>query len=418
MRTVVIHCRGCGSARRVSTRRYEILIVGAGPIGLATAALLAAGPAADLLRITVLDAGEMPRWSAANTDLRVYALSKSAQRVLAAGDALPGIARRRMSVYERMRVWEGAALHSAAQLCFDSAETGERDLGHIVEDSLIRFALFEVLQRSSVVEILFGRKLKSIDVSERNVFLALENQAQPLAAHLLIGADGAQSQVRAAAQFSSIERDYAQHALVGHVTTERSHARTAWQRFLPGGPLALLPLADGRASFVWSLPRTEARHWLECDPGEFERRLTYASGGVLGALRLDSERAALPLVARHAPEYCRSRLVLVGDAAHSVHPLAGQGVNLGLADAAELAQQITSAVIDTQDPGDLRVLQRYERARKGTNLLMLGALDGLDRLFRAPRWLAPMRSAGLRLVNRLPLLKNQLIRHASGDTSL
>ena len=130
-------------------RRYEILIVGAGPVGLATAALLAAGPAADLLRITVLDAGEPPRWSEANTDLRVYALSKSAQQVLAAAGALPGIAQRRMSAYERMRVWEGAVRNRAAQLCFDSAETGEPELGHIVEDSLIRFALSEALQRSS-----------------------------------------------------------------------------------------------------------------------------------------------------------------------------------------------------------------------------------------------------------------------------
>ena len=233
----------------------------------------------------------------------------------------------------------------------------------------------------------------------------------------MIGADGARSPVRIAAQLESVERDYGQHALVAHMTSALSHERTAWQRFLPGGPLALLPLADGRSSIVWSLPRAQADYWQDAAAGKFARRVTYASGAVLGDLRLDSERAALPLVARHAPRYCRARLALVGDAAHSVHPLAGQGVNLGLADAAELAQQITAAVADQQDPGDLRVLQRYERARKGANLLMLGALDGLDRLFRAPRVLAPVRSAGMQIVNRMPFLKKQLIRRASGMTS-
>lgn len=398
----------------MSMRQYEILIVGAGPVGLTTAALLAAGPAAGMLRIRLLDASERPYWDAGDTDLRVYALSKAAQAVLEASGALSAIAGRRMSAYERMRVWEGGSLHSAAQLCFDSAETGEPNLGHIVEDRLIRYALFDVLERDTSVEMALSRQVNSIDFDEPNVLLSLDGEAQPLSAHLLIGADGAQSRIRAAAQLQGIERDYGQHAIVAHVVPERTHEKTAWQRFLPGGPLALLPLADGRCSIVWSLPRSEAENRMAEDADKFERRLTYASGGVLGRLRLDSERAALPLIARHAYDYCRSRLVLAGDAAHSVHPLAGQGVNLGLADAAELARQITAAVMEGQDPGDQRVLQRYERARKGANLLMLGALDGLDRLFRAPRLLAPLRAAGLRAVNRMPILKNQLIRHASG----
>jgi 2-octaprenylphenol hydroxylase len=138
---------------------------------------------------------------------------------------------------------------------------------------------------------------------------------------------------------------------------------------------------------------------------------------VLGALQLASGRASLPLIARHTQAYCRSRLVLVGDAAHSVHPLAGQGVNLGLADAAELVRQLSDAVSAGQDPGDLRVLRRYERARKGANLVMLGALDGMDRLFRAPSAFAPIRTAGLRVVNRMPMLKYRLIRYASGNDS-
>ncbi len=396
---------------------YEIVIAGAGPVGLATAALLAGGPAGEHLKIRLIDSSPRPQWNDADTDLRVYAVSAAAREVLADCGALDVIAARRMSPYEQMRVWEGATLESAAQLRFNSADIGLASLGHIVEDSLIRVALHAALERNCSVEMAFARQVESIDMTSRRVSLTLDGERSPLNAHLLIGADGAQSRVRAAAELPGVERDYAQQAIVAHIGSEHNHARTAWQRFLPGGPLALLPLADGRSSLVWSLPEAAAQQWMAADADQFSQRLTYASGNVLGGLRLASERVSLPLIARHAHTYCRPRLVLVGDAAHSVHPLAGQGVNLGLADAAELAHRISDAVIAGQDPGDLRVLRRYERARKGANLLMLGALDGLDRLFRAPRAFSPIRSAGLRVVDRMPLLKNQLIRHASGNNS-
>lgn len=401
----------------MKTSPRGILIVGGGPVGLATAALLAGGPAAGQLRIRVIDSGAEPHWHAARTDLRVYALSAATRAVLTDAGAWTGIAGKRISPYERMRIWEGQVFESAGQLSFDSADTGEPNLGAIVEDSLIRLALYEVLRSRGDVDFEFGRHVQSISSDDELIAVSLEGEPNARFGHLLIGADGANSQVRSAAQMQSVERDYGQHAIVAHVRSTKSHERTAWQRFLPGGPLALLPLADGRSSVVWSLPKSQAQHWLAADADAFERRLGFSSGGVLGELSLDSERAALPLIARHAPQYCQARIALVGDAAHSVHPLAGQGVNLGLADACELAAQISAAVLAGQDPGDLRVLRRYQRARQAANLFMLGALDGLDRIFRAPQILAPLRTTGLRLVNRLPLLKKQLIRHASGSAS-
>jgi len=394
--------------------RYEIAIIGAGPVGLSLAALLAAGPAADALNVRIFDAGRRRRWDPAGVDLRVYALSRAAEHVLDAGGAWGAIRQSRVSAYERMKVWEGQRVQDAGLLCFDSAEVGEPNLGHIVEDRLIREKLGDALAGFANVEIEFDRQLEHVSTGDRRVRVKFAGTTAPLAAHLLIGADGARSQVRNFADIHVLTRDYRQQAIVAHVVPERSHERTAWQRFLPGGPLALLPLADGRCSIVWSLPEEEASELVQVDDCHFEDALLQASGGVLGALSVDSPRLALPLAARHATRYCRSRLALAGDAAHTVHPLAGQGVNLGFADAAELARQIAASVTTGQDPGDIRVLRRYERARSGPNMLMIGALDCLERWFCGPPVFAPMRSAGLSIVDRLPMLKRRFIEHAAG----
>lgn len=396
---------------------YRITIAGAGPVGLAAAALLCEGPAAAQLQIEVIDAGGEPQWDEHAVDLRVYALSSAAQRVLDAAGALPGIAQRRMSPYERMHVWEGGSGCTSGRLDFDSADVGAAFLGHIVEDNLIRYALLERIRRHANVSVRLHCGFESARTDERGIRVAVAGNPRERRAHLLIGADGAQSRVRDAMHVRSVARDYGQQGLVAHVATQHAHRRTAWQRFLPGGPLALLPLADGRCSIVWSLPEADARRLRGAAPHAFNERLTEASANALGRLELDSDRVAIPLVARYVHEYCRERVALIGDAAHSVHPLAGQGVNLGLADAAELAEQIAAAVLAGQDPGDLRVLRRYERARKARNLLMLGALDGLDRLFRAPPFLAPLRTAGLNLVNAVPLLRNEFVRYASGESA-
>jgi ubiquinone biosynthesis UbiH/UbiF/VisC/COQ6 family hydroxylase len=222
--------------------------------------------------------------------------------------------------------------------------------------------------------------------------------------------------VRVLAGISAREQSYGQQAIVAHVATAAPHRETAWQRFLPGGPLAFLPLADGRSSIVWSLPTARAETLLAVDEPQFVAALQEASGGVLGALELCSPRAAFPLALLRAHEYCRAGLALVGDAAHCVHPLAGQGMNLGIADAVCLADTLSAACLAGEHVADMRVLSRYVRARKGTNLAMQLAFDALDRLFRLDEWAMPFRKLGLAAVEELPAAKRMLMRRALGGS--
>jgi 2-octaprenylphenol hydroxylase len=388
------------------------LIAGAGVVGLATAVLLATGRCAALLRVQVLEARALPAWRAAETDVRVYALSRASQRLLESVGAWRGIAARRACAYRRMHVWEGSDPARDA-LEFDGADIGEPDLGHIVEDSLLRTALAEVLATAPNAQLTIGAGLESIEIDRRTALVRLAG-GRAAQGTLLIAADGGESAVRRLLALPVAARSYGQTALVTHVATERPHRETAWQRFLPGGPLAFLPLADGRSSVVWSLPSARATELIAAAPDAFVAELESASAGVLGTLGPCSARAGFPLQALHALRYCAPRAVLVGDAAHTVHPLAGQGMNLGLLDAAALARVVEDALLAGEDPGDFKVLRRYERERKGGNLEMLVALDALHRLFGLPSWAAPLRSAGLRAIDRSGAAKRFFMRRALG----
>jgi ubiquinone biosynthesis UbiH/UbiF/VisC/COQ6 family hydroxylase len=257
--------------------------------------------------------------------------------------------------------------------------------------------------------------LEALEDSSSGVRVQLAS-GETLSATLVVGADGTHSRVRALAEIPAHEHSYGQHAIVAHIATAVSHAETAWQRFLPGGPLAFLPLADGRSSIVWSLPTASAQTLLGAEDAHFVAALQEASGGVLGALELRSPRAAFPLALVRAHEYCRAGIALVGDAAHCVHPLAGQGMNLGLADAVCLADTLSAACLAGEHIGDLRVLDRYVRARKGTNLAMQLAFDALDRLFRLDDWAMPIRKLGLGAVDEVPAVKRMLMRRALGGS--
>ena len=390
-----------------------VLVAGAGVVGLATAALLATGRCADRLRVVVLDARGTPRWRAEDMDPRVYALSRASQQLLAHVGAWDEIAEARASPYRRMRVWEGADAYAPSALDFDSAEIGEPDLGHIVEDRLLRTVLADRLAATREAQLVIGAEIETVETLSTEVAVALKDGGS-LRGAVLLAADGSDSTVRRLLDLPVTGHRYEQTAVVTHVTSTGEHQSTAWQRFLPGGPLALLPLADGRSSIVWSLPTADAERLLAASDAEFLVELGAATAGVIGELTACSKRVGFPLQAMHAQKYAAPRVALLGDAAHTVHPLAGQGMNLGILDAASVVAVIEDALVAGEDVGDLKVLRRYERERKGDNLAMLAAFDGLNRLFRLPGWAAPMRALGLRAVEAADPVKRLLMQKALG----
>lgn len=390
-----------------------VLVAGAGVVGLATAVLLATGRCAERLRVLVLDARPVPRFRADELDARVYALSRASQQLLESTGVWRRIVETRAAPYRRMHVWEGEDAYGASAIDFDSADIGEPDLGHIVEDSLLRTVLADALAAAPRGQLVGAAEIAALDVQEREVVVALGNGGD-IRGSVLLAADGSDSAVRRLLDLPAAGRRYGQSAIVTHVASSGPHLDTAWQRFLPGGPLALLPLADGSSSIVWSLPTADAERLLAASDGEFLAELNAASAGVIGELTACSKRIAFPLQALHAQKYTAPRVALLGDAAHTVHPLAGQGMNLGLLDAAAAAAVVEDALLAGEDVGDLKVLRRYERQRKGDNLAMLAAFDGLSRLFGLPGWAAPLRGFGMRAVEAAHPVKRLLMQKALG----
>lgn len=392
----------------------DLLVVGGGMVGAALACLLGRGDTG--LSVCVLEAGREARWQpGASYDLRVSAISRASGRILEAAGAWSAIAGGRVSPYREMRVWDArGGAEGPGAIHFDAAELGEPELGHIVENALVQQALRDAARRLPGVRWIAGAKVTGLDLGGRAARVELED-ARALSGRLVVAADGARSATRELAGIETRGWDYEQRAVVTHVATAKPHRETAWQRFLPTGPLAFLPLADGRSSIVWSTRPEHAAELLEMDAEAFCAALTEASDGVLGTVADCAERAGFPLGLRYAREYCRPRLALVGDAAHAVHPLAGQGVNLGFLDAAALAEVLAGAVGREEDPGSLAVLRRYARWRKGENLAAQFGFDLLARLFAGdPPVRGAVRRIGLSLVNHTPMVKNELVRRAMG----
>jgi 2-octaprenylphenol hydroxylase len=399
----------------LAASEFDVAVVGAGPIGLAAALLATHGAGVAPRRIVVVDRkiAEPPAGlRSLPIDLRVFALARASERILRAADAWPDIASTRAEAFERMQVWHAdVPPHGGDALVFDAAEIGERDLGVIVENAVLQAALLRAARRAGIV-------LEEADVTglthERHC-ATLATSGRTLRARLVVGADGAQSRIRELAGLGTSRADYGQTAIVAMVTTARPHAHTAWQRFLGDGTLAFLPLADGRSSIVWSLPTSRADSLLVAAPAEFERQLEADFDGALGKIRLDSERLKFPLWRLSADSYVSARVALVGDAAHVVHPLAGQGANLGLLDAAALADVIGGGIAEKEDIGAERILRRYERWRRSENDLMSGAIDVFDRLLaRGTGRVATLAQRGMPVVNRSPLAKRVFIERAMG----
>lgn len=398
-------------AQEMASRRrppaLDVAVVGGGMAGAATALALARAGFSTAL----LEARAPTAWDAqAEVDLRVVGLAPSSVTLLDELDVWTSIREARVGPYARMHVWDAA---SGASIDFDAASEGRDRLGYIVENHLVQWTLWQALQVAGV-RVMCPAEVKAFEAREDRIQLELSN-GETLAAAVLVAADGAASPLRQQAGIGTRGRDYAQRAVVAHVTTERSHQDTAWQRFLPGGPLALLPLADGRSSIVWSLPQAEARRVLALDQRSFLDELGVASDFRLGRVLASTPRAAFPLKLQLAESYQAERMVLLGDAAHAVHPLAGQGVNLGLRDVVELRDVLRDARADGRDIGATHVLRRYARRRRSADTLDAMGFDALARIYA---WQSPalvaVRGLGVRMLDRLAPLKRRISEHAAG----
>ncbi len=395
---------------------FESVVVGAGVTGLTVAALLAQSTYHDRLTLTVIDANERACHSPdGDIGLRVSAIASGSAALLDSIGAWSAVRETRICAYDRMRVWdESSTAESSDTLRFDAAEFGVPQLGFIVENTLMQDAILKVLDQENV-ELIFATPIESMQSHSGGHRLVLED-GRKVDADLVIGADGARSFVRNCAGIETDEWAYQQSAFVTHLRTEKSHRNTAWQRFLAGGPLGMLPLADGRISVVWSTDEKQAKWAMSAADDELGAVLGDASDHVLGALTVAGSRAVFALQARHAKDYVKAGIALIGDAAHTVHPLAGQGANLGLQDAATLADVVASAMASGEYPGDKPVLRRYERARKGPNAAMLHFMTGLNRLFATDSaLLKELRTTGMWLFNRSGPIREHVVSVAVGS---
>ena len=390
--------------------RFDIVVAGAGMVGAAAASLLARSG----FSVAVIDRSEPRSFDSSQpVGLRVSAISPGSADILGEAGAWRQIQRQRHCPYRRMVVEDRG---ESATMAFDAAEFGMDELGTIVENDLVQWSLWQSLLSAGGVEIFCPDRVASLDREDDRPVIGLES-GQSIRCGLLVAADGANSEIREKLGIRQDYWEYGQQGLVGVVQTETPNAGVAWQRFLESGPLAFLPLEDGSSSIVWSLPESEAQRLLEADEKSFIDELQHAVAGGEGhwpgAVTGCGPRAAFPLTMRLSERYFANRTVLIGDAAHAVHPLAGQGVNLGLLDAAGLVEVLVNARQRESDFSGQRALEKFGRWRRSEAELMARGMHGIKGLF-VPEELALLRRVGMGLVSGSWFARDALIRRAAG----
>jgi 2-octaprenylphenol hydroxylase len=385
------------------TETCDIAIIGAGLVGASLA--LALAPSGLSL---VLVEPRAPAQPTVSWDSRVYAVSPGSVAFLDELGAWQGVDSERVARVETMRI---SGDEPSSRLEFSAYDAGLGELAFIVESGRLQTALWQRLEQAPHVTRICPATCEALLQNDGVSEIAL-NGGMTLRARLVVGADGASSWVRTQAGIKVNVRDYGQCGVVANFAATLPHQDTAYQWFRPDGVLALLPLPGNQVSMVWSTAKSCAEELLALDASALARRVGEACEEVLGSLEVMTPAAAFPLRLQQVAHIVKSRLALVGDAAHNVHPLAGQGVNLGFRDARVLAAVLCNRGAQG-DCGDFALLRRYERSRREDVLGMQLATDGLQKLF-APQavWLSRVRNLGLRMVQRQSLIKNLLIKHA------
>ncbi len=392
---------------------YDVIVAGGGMVGLA----VACGLQGSGMKIAVLERETPQALSAeASPALRVSAVNAASERLLQHLDVWTRILARRASAYHGMEVWDR---DSFGRIAFDDGQQGLAHLGHIVENPIIHQALWDKASESGDITLISPAELQQVAFGDNEAFVTLSDGTM-MSARLLVAADGANSWLRNKADIPLTFWDYEHHALVANIRTEQPHAAVARQVFHGEGILAFLPLSDPHlCSIVWSLPPQEATRLQSMPQEVFNQQLSVAFDMRLGLCTVESERKTFPLMGRYARNFAAHRLALVGDAAHTIHPLAGQGVNLGFMDAAELIGEVKRLHQQGKDIGQHLYLRRYERSRKHSAAMMLAGMQGFRELFNGNHPAKKLlRDIGMSLADNLPGVKPRLLKQAMGLNDL
>ena len=396
-------------------RKTDVVVIGAGMVGASCALSLARH---GKLTVTLIDNASAcnAMGDEENANIRVSALGQASVQFLSELGVWQALPHAFFLPYQHMRIWDEM---NDAELAFDAAEVGSQQLGYIVDNRALVYTLQKAVSQCSNIQTFYSESAAHISQNGNEVILTLASGEQ-LQSRLLVAADGANSWVRKALEIPATEFKYQQQAIVVKIATEFSHQRTAWQRYLSSGPVALLPVfdhkgLDNQCSIVWSTEMAESDRLMSLSNHDFAVELQHAVEGRLGKIELLSDRLSFPLQSNIASRYVEGAVVLVGDAAHRIHPMAGQGVNLGFKDVITLQNEVLLAHETNRSISSRKILRRYERTRKLDNQLTDKAMTSLYHVFgsQSPSF-AMLRGLGVKALNRSSAIKNQLAKQAMG----